>query len=60
MVYSRAECVSTIEYYFASKPLAATREAYPGKKAPDKTIIHGLVTTLGTFECLRECGGYMS
>jgi hypothetical protein len=48
MVYSRAECVFILEYYFASKSFAAVHEsfsnAYPDKEVPNKTTIHRLVT----------------
>jgi hypothetical protein len=49
VVYSRAERVFILEHYFASKSLAAVREAfsnaYPDKKVPIKTSIDRLVTT---------------
>jgi hypothetical protein len=48
MVYSRAERVFILEYYFASKSFSAVREAfssvYPHKEVPNKTTTHRLVT----------------
>jgi hypothetical protein len=62
MVYSRAGRVFIIEHYFTSKPFAVIREefsnAYPGKKVPNKTIIHQLVTKFRVDACLLECGGH--
>jgi hypothetical protein len=48
MVYSRAERVFILEYYFASKFFATVRKtfsnAYLDKEVPNKTTIHRLVT----------------
>jgi hypothetical protein len=48
MVYSRAETVSVLENYFASKSFAALREtfstAYPDKEVPNKTTMHRVGT----------------
>jgi hypothetical protein len=49
MVYSQAERVIILEYYFTPKSLADFREAYssayPDKEVPNKTTIHRLATT---------------
>jgi hypothetical protein len=58
MVYSRAERVFILEHYLVSKSFAAVREAfssaYPGKKVPNKTPIHQLVTKF------RDIGSVLS
>jgi hypothetical protein len=52
MVYSLAERVFILEYYFTSKSFAAVREAfsnaYPDKELPNKTTIQQLVTIRDT------------
>jgi hypothetical protein len=62
MVYSRAERLSILEHYFASKSFAAVCEAfsnaYRDKKVVNMTTICRLITKFRMNACLREGGGH--
>lgn len=61
MVYSRPESVFVLEYYFASQPFAAVREAlssaYPDRVKPSEMTIDRLVTKLRDTGRVRVSSG---